>query len=190
MFNRLRMRKEKPSKSETISTATTAAIQDAAKDNNRLILDNSRWERRLQKELMSLIKEPPPGVSVDEDSVSQNLTQWIINIDGVEGTLYEGEHFQLLFKFNNKYPFDSPEVTFIGSNIPVHPHVYSNGHICLSILTDDWSPALSVQSVCLSISSMLSSCREKRRPPDNGIYVKTCNKNPKKTKWWYHDDSV
>lgn len=147
-------------------------------------------ERRLQKELMSLIKEPPPGVTVDEESVSQNLTQWIINIDGVEGTLYEGEHFQLLFKFNNKYPFDSPEVTFIGSNIPVHPHVYSNGHICLSILTDDWSPALSVQSVCLSISSMLSSCREKRRPPDNGIYVKTCNKNPKKTKWWYHDDSV
>uniref|UniRef100_A0A182LSR8 N-terminal E2 ubiquitin-conjugating enzyme n=1 Tax=Anopheles culicifacies TaxID=139723 RepID=A0A182LSR8_9DIPT len=195
MFNRLRMRKEKPSKSETISTTNTTVIQDAAKDNKKLILDNSRWEasfffrfifRRLQKELMSLIKEPPPGVSVDEESVSQNLTQWIINIDGVEGTLYEGEHFQLLFKFNNKYPFDSPEVTFIGPNIPIHPHVYSNGHICLSILTDDWSPALSVQSVCLSISSMLSSCREKRRPPDNGIYVKTCNKNPKKTKWWYH----
>lgn len=59
-------------------------------------------------------------------------------MDGVAGTLYEGEHFQLLFKFNNKYPFDSPEVTFVGPNIPVHPHVYSNGHICLSILTEDW----------------------------------------------------
>uniref|UniRef100_A0A336M8J5 CSON013721 protein n=1 Tax=Culicoides sonorensis TaxID=179676 RepID=A0A336M8J5_CULSO len=104
-------------------------------------------EKRLQKELMSLIKEPPPGVTVDAESVSQNLSQWIVNIDGVEGTLYEGEHFQL-------------------------------------------SPALSVQSVCLSISSMLSSCREKKRPPDNTIYVKTCKKNPKETKWWYHDDSV
>lgn len=32
-------------------------------------------------------------------------------MDGVEGTLYEGEHFLLQFKFNNKYPFDSPEVS-------------------------------------------------------------------------------
>lgn len=80
------------------------------------------------------------------------------------------------------------QVTFVGNNIPVHPHVYSNGHICLSILTDDWSPALSVQSVCLSIVSMLSSCKEKQRPPDNAFYVKTCNKNPKKTKWWYHGE--
>ncbi|CAG5089027.1 Similar to ube2w: Ubiquitin-conjugating enzyme E2 W (Xenopus tropicalis) [Cotesia congregata] len=128
-------------------------------------------ERRLQKELMALIREPPPGVQVDEDLVGQNLTQWIVHMEGAKGTLYEGERFQLQFKFSSKYPFDSPEVTFIGGNIPIHPHVYSNGHICLSILTDDWSPALSVQS---------------KRPPDNSFYVKTCNKNPKKTKWWYH----
>jgi ubiquitin-conjugating enzyme E2 W len=25
-----------------------------------------------------------------------------------------------------------------------------------------------------------------KRPADNSFYVKTCNKNPKKTKWWYH----
>lgn len=111
------------------------------------------------------------------------------------------------------------QVMFTGENIPIHPHVYSNGHICLSILTEDWSPALSVQSVCLSIISMLSSCKEKvklnfkltklgkvneinllrlsnelfafqRRPPDNSFYVKTCNKNPKKTKWWYHGECI
>ncbi|KAL0270432.1 UNVERIFIED_CONTAM: hypothetical protein PYX00_007842 [Menopon gallinae] len=145
-------------------------------------------EKRLQKELMLLIKEPPPGVTVDSSAASQNLMQWTIQMDGAPGTLYEGEKFELLFKFSAKYPFDSPEVTFQGPNIPIHPHVYSNGHICLSILTEDWSPALSVQSVCLSIISMLSSCKEKKRPPNNSFYIRTCDKNPKKTKWWYHGE--
>lgn len=31
-------------------------------------------------------------------------------MEGASGTLYEGENFQLQFKFSNKYPFDSPEV--------------------------------------------------------------------------------
>ncbi|XP_006015357.1 ubiquitin-conjugating enzyme E2 W isoform X1 [Alligator sinensis] len=145
--------------------------------------------KRLQKELLALQNDPPPGMTLNEKSVQNSITQWIVDMEGAPGTLYEGEKFQLLFKFSSRYPFDSPQVMFTGDNIPVHPHVYSNGHICLSILTEDWSPALSVQSVCLSIISMLSSCKEKRRPPDNSFYVRTCNKNPKKTKWWYHDDT-
>lgn len=141
------------------------------------------------KELLALQNDPPPGMTLNEKSVQNSITQWIVDMEGAPGTLYEGEKFQLLFKFSSRYPFDSPQVMFTGENIPIHPHVYSNGHICLSILTEDWSPALSVQSVCLSIISMLSSCKEKRRPPDNSFYVRTCNKNPKKTKWWYHDDT-
>ncbi|PWA18219.1 hypothetical protein CCH79_00004239, partial [Gambusia affinis] len=156
--------------------------------------------KRLQKELLALQNDPPPGMTLNEKSVQNTITQWIVDMEGAPGTLYEGEKFQLLFKFSGRYPFDSPQVMFTGENIPVHPHVYSNGHICLSILTEDWSPALSVQSVCLSIISMLSSCKEKvplqdwtdtdyyfmyylhslnlkcvlffpqRRPPDNSFY--------------------
>ncbi|CAG5120127.1 unnamed protein product [Candidula unifasciata] len=147
-------------------------------------------EKRLQKELQAMTKDPPAGVSVNTNSLSSSLSEWVVDIEGAPGTLYEGERFQLSFKFTSRYPFDSPQVMFLGPNIPVHPHIYSNGHICLSILTEDWSPALSVQSVCLSIVSMLSSCKEKKLPPDNAIYVRTCSKDPKKTRWWYHDNSV
>ncbi len=31
-------------------------------------------------------------------------------MEGAQGTLYEGEKFQLLFKFSSRYPFDSPQV--------------------------------------------------------------------------------
>lgn len=146
--------------------------------------------RRLMKELQQLSTEPPTGIVVNKDAATADLKQWRVDVIGASGTLYEGEKFSLQFRFTQQYPFNSPEVMFVGDNIPVHPHVYSNGHICLSILSEDWTPALSVQAVCLSILSMLSSAREKKRPPDNALYVRTCNKNPSKTRWWFHDDTV
>jgi ubiquitin-conjugating enzyme E2 W len=89
------------------------------------------------------------------------IFRWNIEITGAPKTLYEGEKFILEFTFGPKYPFDSPEVMFIGANIPKHPHVYSNGHICLSTVSDDWTPSLTVETVCLSILSMLSNCKKK-----------------------------
>ncbi|KAF8367046.1 ubc-16 [Pristionchus pacificus] len=159
-------------------------------------MGDSSCMRRLAKELQQLMGEPPAGVKVqvgaggEEAGTTDDMRTWTVNVDGAPGTLYEGEHFRLQFRFSDSYPFSSPEVMFVGEHIPIHPHIYSNGHICLSILADDWTPALSVQSVCLSILSMLSSCKEKKRPPDNALYVRTCSKNPSKTRWWFHDDTV
>lgn len=146
-------------------------------------------QKRIRKELQVLATNPPPGIKL-HDTGDISLAQFTVELKGAENTLYAGELFKLLFKFGDKYPFESPQVIFVGDQIPVHPHVYSNGHICLSILTVDWSPALSVESVCLSIISMLSSCKQKKRPPDNAFYVMKCSKNPKDTKWWFHDDKV
>ncbi|KAJ3044371.1 ubiquitin-conjugating enzyme E2 W [Rhizophlyctis rosea] len=116
------------------------------------------FAKRLAKELRDLQANPPAGIKIAE--VQDDLKHWRIQVEGAKGTLYENESFTLQFKFGNNYPLESPEVVFI-DNIPVHPHIYSNGHICLSILYDQWSPALTISSVCLSILSMLSSCTKK-----------------------------
>ncbi|KAI7868528.1 ubiquitin-conjugating enzyme/RWD-like protein, partial [Spinellus fusiger] len=109
---------------------------------------------------------------------------WRLWIKGAPNTLYETLMMNSSqFRFSPSYPLESPEVLFILPDVPVHPHVYSNGHICLNILYKDWSPVQTVSQICLSIQSMLSSCTKKEYPPDNDVYVKSARASPKKTTW-------
>jgi len=146
--------------------------------------------RRLAKELAELHRETPAGItpiSVD------NFDTWIIAVQVLGESLYKGEVFALKFQFDSQYPISSPAVTFVcdnGYRAPLHGHVYSNGHICASILGHEWSPVLSVSSVCITIQSMLASSKKKEPPVDNDRYVRTAPSNPKKTRFHYDDDTV
>ncbi|KAI9030986.1 ubiquitin-conjugating enzyme/RWD-like protein [Phycomyces nitens] len=138
-------------------------------------MSSGLFKKRLTKELRGNMMSTPTNISVP--------THPKLRIKGAPNTLYEGEEFDLEFRFSPSYPLESPEVTFIQPSIPIHPHIYSNGHICLNILYKDWSPVQTVAQVCLSIQSMLSSCVKKELPPDNDLYVKSARASPKKTTW-------
>jgi len=149
------------------------------------------YTRRLQKELSEIHSQGAPVgiVLVSADS----FEKWLFTIQVMGDSVYEGEVFSLMFRFDKSYPISAPAVQFVvtdGFQAPLHPHVYSNGHICASILGTEWSPVLSVIAVCITIQSMLASCKKKERPPDNERYIRHAPDNPKMTRFHYDDDNV
>jgi len=108
--------------------------------------------RRIQKELAEMQKNPPENCSaglIDD----RDLYQWRATILGPEGTPYQGGIFYLKIQLSPDYPFRVPHITFITKIY--HCNVNVNGSICLDILKDKWSPALTISKALLSICSLM-----------------------------------
>jgi len=109
-------------------------------------------QRRIQKELEEIQRDPPAGCSAGP--VKDDIFNWEGVIFGPTGTPYEGGVFRLGIRFPTEYPFKQPHVQF---NTKIyHPNINSAGGICLDILKNQWSPALTISKVLLSILSLLN----------------------------------
>jgi len=114
---------------------------------------NAGTIKRLKSEISELTTSPPANCSagpLDEN----NIFQWQGTIIGPEGSPYEGGIFYLRIDFSNDYPFKPPKIIFVTKIY--HCNINSSGSICLDILKDQWSPALTISKVLLSICSLMN----------------------------------
>ena len=117
----------------------------------------------LLKEYKELSKEKWVTIDFDEENIYKwNLALMVVNPDSV----YYGGYFKCQLQFPKNYPYSPPDFRF--SNPLWHPNIYPDGRICISILHapgednmsgeapgERWSPAQRVESVLISILSLL-----------------------------------
>jgi len=89
------------------------------------------------------------------DGLNRTLTDRTVCIaTSRAGSPYKDGVFFLDIQFPTDYPFKPPKVTF--RTRIYHCNVNSSGQICLDILKEQWSPALTISKVLLSICSLLT----------------------------------
>ena len=109
--------------------------------------------KRINKEI-----EDNKKILVDNCScgpIGDDIMKWEATIFGPVDTPYHNGIFKLNIEFTEEYPFKAPKITFI---TPIyHCNVNNKGNICLDILNKNWSPALTISNILISICSLMNS---------------------------------
>lgn len=139
---------------------------------------------RVQKELQECNKDVEvSGIRVVPKADS--LTHLIGTIPGPLGTPYEGGTFNIDITLPDGYPFEPPKMRF--ATKVWHPNISSqSGAICLDILKDQWSPALTLKTALLSLQALLSA-PEPDDPQDAVVaqqYIKEQNTFISTARYW------
>ncbi|KAL9539496.1 Ubiquitin-conjugating enzyme E2 2 [Mucor bainieri] len=139
--------------SSTVTNPTSSRItKKVVKKKAPAVKAMSSSAKRISKELAEISLDPPSNCSAGPKG--DNLFEWVSTIAGPADSPYAGGIFFLDVHFPQEYPFKPPKVVF--RTRIYHCNINSQGAICLDILKDNWSPALTISKVLLSICSLLT----------------------------------
>ena len=112
-------------------------------------------DKRIQKEYQNLTTQDNQD-DIKVQLVNQDYRRWKAYIKGPDNSCYENGVFEIDIVIPPDYPYKPPKMQF--STKIWHPNVSSQtGMICLDILKDEWSPALSIRTSLLSIQALMCS---------------------------------
>jgi len=126
-------------------------------------MSNFIAKQRLTKEYKKMQKEnvlDNVNVSLPDEN---NIFKWNAILFGPNDSVYSGGLFKLSVEFTHEFPFKPPIIKFM---TPIyHPNVNEEGSICVDILKNKWSPALTIDKVLLSILSLMTdpNCKDPLR---------------------------
>merc|ERR1712187_100839 len=115
--------------------------------------DKMALPKRIVKETERLMAEPVPGINAVPHE--ENLRYFDVSIHGPVQSPYEGGIFRLELFLPEDYPMTPPKIRFLTKIY--HPNIDRLGRICLDVLKNNWSPALQIRTILLSIQILLGA---------------------------------
>ncbi|XP_023954417.1 uncharacterized protein LOC112058006 [Bicyclus anynana] len=115
--------------------------------------DENAWRRnRLRIELKMLRNDPPEGIAATP--LDTKGFHWQASVTGPVGSPYEGGVFYLYLQVPYSYPMSPPVVRFLTRIL--HPNVSRHGDVGIDSVHHNWSLALTINKVLISIQSLLT----------------------------------
>ncbi|KAK7070003.1 hypothetical protein SK128_024404 [Halocaridina rubra] len=150
--------------------------------------ENSWRRNRLRNELRTLRSDPPEGI--EASPLDEMSLHWQASIRGPASSPYEGGTFFLYIQIPPSYPLCPPIVRFITKIF--HPNVSRHGDVGIDSIQHNWSLALTISKVLISIQSLLTDpytkvCME----PDIGkLYENNKNLFERVARSWTHQHAM
>ena len=122
---------------------------------------------RIKKEYQDLQKEKNSNVQVK--LVNNDIRHWKGRIKGPIDTCYQGGIFDVDIVIPDDYPFKPPKMKF--DTKIWHPNISSvTGAICLDILKNEWTPALTIRTALISLQALM--CEPVPNDPQDAVVAK------------------